>query len=169
MGLVGFEELHEFCGVEEGHEVVDEFEIVAVVLVEELFELIDKMFTRFALPESFHVHQHTDGFLDLKRKDAGVDWRFFLVFLHGRSIAICVVVVVLPLLFVLSTDLFLVVTLKLSIFVFFALFFFSFELLIFPVIFLPFEVLIFSVIFFPFKLFISVHFLFLFEMILIAF
>ena len=157
MGLVGFEELHEFCGVEEGHEMVNELEIVAVVLVEKLFELIDKMFTRFSLPKPFHVHQHTDGLLDLKREDAGVDGCFFLVFLHGRSIAICIFVVVLSLLFVLSTDLFLEVTFKLSILVFFALFFFSFELLIFPVI------------FFPFILLISVHFLFLFEMILIAF
>jgi hypothetical protein len=133
--------------------VVDEFEIVSIVLMEKLFQLIHKMFPGFTLSEFFHVHQHTDGLLNLNRQDTGIDWLLSLLFLHGRSIAVRILVIFLFLSSFFSYFL-VVLSFKVPVFLALALFF----------------LFIVEIFFFVLQFLVSIlHLLLLLEMSLIAF
>ena len=96
MGFVGLEELHQFCGVEEVEEVVDEFEVVSVVLVEQCSELLDVVFAGLSLAEPADVHEDVDGLLDLQIDHADVHWLVVvLLLLEGRSVAVHLLIIAL--------------------------------------------------------------------------
>lgn len=96
MGFVGLEELHQFCGVEEVEEVVDEFEVVSVVLVEQSPELFDVVFAGLSLAEPADVHEDVDGLLDLQIDHADVHWLVVvLLLLEGRSVAVHLLIITL--------------------------------------------------------------------------
>ena len=103
--------------------MVDEFEIVSIVLMEKLFQLIHKVFPGLSLSEFLHVHQHTDGLLNLNRQDTGIYWLLSLLFLHGRSIAIRIFVIFLVFLSSFFSYFLVVLSFKVPVFLALALFF----------------------------------------------
>lgn len=96
MGFVGLEELHQFCGIEEVEEVVDEFEVVSVVFVDQSPELFDVVFAGLSLAEPADVHEDVDGLLDLQIDHADVHWLVVvLLLLEGRSVAVHLFIIAL--------------------------------------------------------------------------
>mgnify|MGYP000956937493 FL=1 len=78
MGLIGLKELDKLSWVEEVQKVGDEFKVVAIVLVDEVFEFFKEVFPAFSASQFGYIHKDLYSLLDFETDYADVNLLFLL-------------------------------------------------------------------------------------------